>query len=217
MEIDYTGVFYDALRNLEFQDEVFLIKELKCLQKNSFFMGPAFTTFGERVDSSGYDKVDKIRLKMYDPRVIPKGSVVVLQTNDNSVAHAGDITLKIYKRLGAVAFVTDGLVRDSVLIANNGIKCFCKGMTPVDALNRWALTKYNIPVEIQGVKIGPGQIIVGDSDGIIAIPKGTTTAVLEKAMEIFEKENIVRATVMSCSTTNLQKNLMQEYKKYGRW
>lgn len=219
MEIEYTGVFYDALRNLGFQDEMFLIKGLKCLQKNSFFMGPAFTTFGEKVNSRDYDKVDKIRLRMYDPAVIPEGCAVVLQTNDNSVAHAGDITLEIYKRLGAVAFVTDGLVRDSVLIEidDNGILCFCDGTTPIDALDRWALTKYNIPLKIRGVKIESGQIILGDNDGIIVIPKGRTEEVLEKAKELFKKENTVRKTIRSSSLTNLQKNLMAVHEKYGRW
>lgn len=219
MITNYTGAIYDALNSLGYSEEEFLIKEIKPLRKQDFFMGPAFTTYGERVfvSEEEYKKLDKIRMEMYKPSLIKKGCVVVLQTNDLNVAHAGDITLSIYKKLGVSAFVTDGLVRDSSIIYKEGISCFSKGTIPTDALNRWALIKYQVPLNISGIKIETGQILVGDNDGIIVIPKGKENQVMNKLKEVLEKENEARKAIQESSEETLYKNLMEVLDKHGRW
>ena len=50
----------------------------------------------------------------------------------------------------------------------------------------------NVPIQCGGIVVNPGDIVVGDDDGVVVIPKDQAIAVLEKAMEIVKKEEDIR-------------------------
>src|SRR3990172_6980858 len=108
----YLGIAYDSLRLLGYVWKDFYIDIKPTGGYRKLISGPAFTTFGEviSITSEEYLKVDNIRLELYNETLFTNSPIVVLQANDNVVAHSGDITSLIYKKLGAIGFITDGNV-----------------------------------------------------------------------------------------------------------
>ena len=109
----YLGVVYDALREMGQKLETFYIDIKPKFTNEQIIIGPALTTKGRKVNRrDNYIKLDKIRIEIYKKELFKNKPIILLQANDNKVAHAGDITCQIYKSLGAVGFITDGNVRD---------------------------------------------------------------------------------------------------------
>ena len=84
-------------------------------------------------------------------KAIKPGEVVMLEANDSYCAHAGDITCLIYKKLMAVGFITDGIVRDTSRIRADNYPCFSTNSNPIDALDYWGITEYQIPISMPGI------------------------------------------------------------------
>ncbi|MEA2594686.1 MAG: 4-hydroxy-4-methyl-2-oxoglutarate aldolase, partial [Thermomicrobiales bacterium] len=72
---------------------------------------------------------------------------------------------------GAAGCVIDGHTRDALRIVEMGFPVFCTGFRPVDSSSRAIVIDYGVPVLCGGVIVHPGDIIFGDFDGIVVIPK----------------------------------------------
>ena len=212
----YSGAAYDAMRLLGFTANDFYIniKPMAGYTKTNFCLcGFAFTTVGNIIGTDNYEEADKIRLKIYEKSL--KNSIVMLQANDNTVAHSGDITSLIYQSLGAKGFITDGNVRDLDIIDKLKFPTFCKDSNPIDAIDYWALTNFDVPIYIDNVKINPGDFIVASMDGVIVVPFVKYNEFEKKATEVLEKEINVRNAVLD--STNLSKTINDIFNKEGRW
>jgi 4-hydroxy-4-methyl-2-oxoglutarate aldolase len=100
-----------------------------------------------------------------------KGDVLVIATNqDESGAVIGDNWAAIAKHRGAVGIVTDGLVRDAAGCEKMGPPIFSRGLSP-NAGFRNGPGEINTPVSVGGVVIFPGDIVVGDRDGVVVVPR----------------------------------------------
>lgn len=211
----YMGVVYDSLRilGMRYQDFFIDIKP-KCGYDN-LIHGPVLTTYGEVVSTNEkeYEKLDNIRLELYKKDFFYDNPIVFLQSNDSVVAHSGDITSLIYKKLGAVGFVTDGNVRDIDVIDKLKFPVFCKGENPIDAINYWALTKYNVPIVINNVQIFPKDYCFASRDGIIVVKKELFEKVKTKIVEQIDRENAIRNKI----NNNLDKDYLDLVKIFGRW
>ena len=67
--------------------------------------------------------------------------------------------------------VIDGGARDTDYILELGFPVFARYRTPIDIVGRWHLVAYNVPIQIGHVHIEPGDYILGDRDGVIAVPQ----------------------------------------------
>jgi regulator of RNase E activity RraA len=76
-----------------------------------------------------------------------------------------------------------------------GFKIFATGTLPVDINGRYEVVEHNVPGVIDGVTINPGDLIVGDSDGVTIVPKGAIDAVVERVIEKNSGENLFRKAV----------------------
>ena len=210
----YMGIVYDAMRILkqDYKDFYLNIKP-KC-GYTSIIQGPCFTTFGEVVEVSKkeYDKLDNIRLDFYDKKHFSNNPIVFLQANDDKVAHSGDITSLIYKKLGAVGFVTDGIVRDIDIIDSMQFPVFCRDENPIDALGYWALTKYQSEIEIDGVRIAPNDYSFASRDGVIIVRADLIEDFKKVALRELEREKTVRYLI-----NNTDKTFKQIVEELGRW
>lgn len=94
------------------------------------------------------------------------------------------------KAAGAAGVIVNGCTRDGRGIERLGLPTFCLGLSPIKS--RWDLetVAFNEPVTIGRVQIHPGDVIFGDRDGIIVVPKDVCSAVFERALEIFQKEDV---------------------------
>ena len=74
---------------------------------------------------------------------------------------------------------------------------FTGGITPVDTKYRGKLAWYDVPGKIHGVDVESGDLVFGDVDGVLVIPKENVELVLEKAFQKVSDENMVREKIIS--------------------
>ena len=102
---------------------------------------------------------------------IPAGSVVVMDANGrNDVGILGGNILMRLKVRGIEAAVTDGGMRDIPEIQELGMPVYCTAYAPPPSFTKLMLVETQCPVTCGGVPIFPGDIIVGDSEGAVAVP-----------------------------------------------
>jgi regulator of RNase E activity RraA len=123
-----------------------------------------------------------------------EGDVAVLATN-------GDVTAAVWGELlsiaacakGARGAVLDGLTRDASRIKDLNFPVFAQGVSAYDSLGRSEVTGYDIPIECDGVTVQSGDIVFGDYDGVVIIPRAVLPAALEKAELKAGREEVVEA------------------------
>ena len=99
------------------------------------------------------------------------GDIIVAATDGFvGTAVTGDLVLGMARNKGLAGFVTDGLVRDVVGIEAVGLPVYCAGITPNSPARNGPGT-VGFPVVMGGVAIAPGDILVGDRDGIVVVPR----------------------------------------------
>jgi len=93
---------------------------------------------------------------------------------------------------GVAGAVIDGGVRDTSVIRERGFPVFNRYTSPVDCIFRWELVDWNTDAVVGGVRVTPGDIVVGDDDGIVIVPEDIAEDVAEDAHEMVESEDAVR-------------------------
>ena len=103
-------------------------------------------------------------------RLLQPGDVLAAATGGHAgCAVAGDLLLGMARNCGAVAFVTDGCVRDIPGLREVGLPCFALGVTPNSPAREGPGT-VGFPVVLAGAAIATGDILVGDQDGVVVVP-----------------------------------------------
>ncbi len=101
---------------------------------------------------------------------------------------------------GVAGFVTSGVVRDTEAIHAKGFPVFAQGVS-MKWCTKAALGTINHPIIVAGVAIQPGDIIVGDDDGVVVIPLERAAEVLAKSQAREEKERVMMAQLKAGKTT----------------
>ncbi|WP_179954295.1 RraA family protein [Denitrobaculum tricleocarpae] len=105
------------------------------------------------------------------------GDVIVAGTEAfEGAAVAGDLVLGMARNKGVAAFVTDGMLRDYEAILQVGLPVYCAGLTP-NSPSRTGPGAVNLPLAIGGLVIEPGDILAGDRDGVVVIPRTRSESV----------------------------------------
>jgi 4-hydroxy-4-methyl-2-oxoglutarate aldolase len=106
----------------------------------------------------------------------------------------GDQMVGMMKNRGIEAFVTDGVVRDLSDLRKIGLPVCAMGVTP-NSVHRSGPGTVGLPVMCGGIAVSPGDIVVGDVDGVAVIPLGQAADVLERVKKIREQEKALWARV----------------------
>jgi 4-hydroxy-4-methyl-2-oxoglutarate aldolase len=155
------------------------------------FAGRAFTIRMVPVGASGGSVGD------YIDEVAP-GQVVVLDNNGRLDATVwGDILTLVAHGKGVAGTVIDGVCRDIGRSIELGYPIFARANTMRTGKDRVTADAYNVPVQVAGVRVEPGDWLVGDGDGVVAIPASRAEEVLRVAREIAEAEDRIRAAVLA--------------------
>ncbi len=101
---------------------------------------------------------------------IPAGAVVVVSTFSGA-AIWGELLATAATARGAAGVVSDGPVRDSQQLREMGFATFCRGVSPLDAQGRVSIVRHGREVACAGVRVGSGDHIVADADGVVAVPR----------------------------------------------
>lgn len=105
------------------------------------------------------------------------------------IAPWGGLLSTVAALRGAAGAVMDGKVRDILQIREMGFPVFSGGIAPLDSRGRGKVIETDVPVKCGGVLIRKGDIIFGDADGCLAIPREIETQVLEAARLKLAGEN----------------------------
>jgi 4-hydroxy-4-methyl-2-oxoglutarate aldolase len=119
------------------------------------------------------------------------GDVVVLACDGPSerIAPWGELLSTACVARGAAGCVTDGLVRDVRQIREMRFPVFCGGIGPLDTKGRARMVERDVPVQCGGVAVHPGELVFGDVDGVVVIPREAEAEVVQRALEKVAGEN----------------------------
>lgn len=129
---------------------------------------------------------------------IPPGHVLVIDSRgDASAASAGSILVARMMVRGVAGVVTDGGLRDSHEIAALAIPSYCQGPSAPTNLIKHHAADLNVPIGCGGVPVYPGDIMVGDAEGVVVIPQDIAEAVAHEAQAQTRFEDFVIEQVLA--------------------
>lgn len=121
--------------------------------------------------------------------------LVVDSREDKRAASAGDMLVTRAMKRGAVAFVTDGAVRDAHAISRIELPTYAQCATAGTRLSYFHVADLQTPIGCAGVPVYPGDVLVGDSDGVITVPRELTDEIAADASEQEELEEYLHSRV----------------------
>ncbi|WP_059103051.1 RraA family protein [Shouchella shacheensis] len=134
------------------------------------------------------------------------GDVLVIDAKGDSYrAVAGDFIIGLAQTLGIKGIVTDGAIRDIKGTKQLGFPVFCNGAT-VAASGKAGWGEINVPISCGGTTVHPGDIIVGDADGVVVVPQADEDNILEKSLDKLDFD-LRRAEKVSGKVEEVEKYL----------
>lgn len=126
----------------------------------------------------------------------PPGAVLVIDSRqDARAASAGNILVTRLMVRGAAGIVTDGGLRDAAEIAALDFPSFHQRPSAPANIARHQAIDMDVPIGCGGAPVFPGDIVVGDADGVIVLPAGIADSVAEEAAEMTVFEDFVAERV----------------------
>ncbi len=112
-------------------------------------------------------------------------------------------------QLGAAGAVVNGYSRDTHGILRLNFPTFSIGRYAVDQRPRGRVVDFRVPVEMAGLRIAPGDIVFGDIDGVLVIPRAVEAEAIQRAFEKVRQENLVRTALEGGMST------VEAFAKFG--
>ena len=191
----YTGAISDVLREHALLDQS--IGQLVPLRPERTVAGIAFT-----VKSAPSVKVTgemTFRTRMLE--AMGRDSFVVWDTTDDEKATLwGGVMTATATGKGVKAALIDGGIRDTHQILEKDFPVFYRHRIPNGSLGRCLITHYQDPIMIRGVLIKPGDVVLGDIDGVVVVPRDIAYDVLVRAEEIRANEKKIFSWVADGQT-----------------
>lgn len=189
-----TGALYRrGFRNIFMQE----VSPLRADQPR--MVGVAFTMrfIPSREDKSG-PGAPRGQIQSQAMEQCPPGGVLVVDSRgDARAASAGDLYVGRLKARGCAGIVTDGGLRDSEGILRTGLPAYQRRPTSPPSPIAHHPVDLNLPIGCGGVAVYPGDVIVGDCDGVVVIPADIADAVAEETLattlyEEFAEQEVAR-------------------------
>lgn len=124
------------------------------------------------------------------------GEIYICAGANSNYATIGEIMAAALMVNGARGAVTDSRIRDQRGILEVGIPVYSLGGYAQDQRGRGVVLDYRVPIEINGVNIHDQDLIVGDDDGVIVVPKEHEPEVIEKALAKARGEKTVKQAIL---------------------
>jgi regulator of RNase E activity RraA len=175
-----TAVISDVFDSMKILPLI-LDNSLKPIGDDAAFAGAAYTIMGESFEWSGGDRT---KLEAID--AMPNGVVALWASGDaKGVCCFGDLLASAMRARGCLAAVVDGGVRDAASLRQCGMPVVSRYVTPAQGIGRWRVTAAQTAVTVRGalaewIEVQPGDVIVGDADGVIVIPQALLATVTDK-------------------------------------
>jgi regulator of RNase E activity RraA len=108
------------------------------------------------------------------------------------IAPWGELLTTAARARGAVGAVTDGFVRDVRMIRELSFPVFHGGIAPLDSKGRGKVVAIDVPIDCAGVRVEPGDLVFGDVDGVVVVPRALEDEALARAFRKVSGENRTR-------------------------
>lgn len=129
---------------------------------------------------------------------VETGQIVVIDNDGRPDATVwGDILTLVAQRRGIGGTVIDGVCRDIDRSIEISYPIFARGNTMRTGKDRVTADAYNVPVQVAGVRVCPGDWLVGDGDGIVALPAPRLQEIIGVARQIAASEAAIRDAVLA--------------------
>ena len=204
----YTGAIHDVLRAMG-HERVVLPPAIRPLDPARKVAGPVWPVSGhiDRTKSAHETLLGWTQLLSK----APPGRVIVCQPHNHAVALMGELSAETLKNKGVLGYVVDGGCRDVEFILKIGFPVFACFNTPSDIVGRWIPDRYGEPVTIGEVTIADGDYLLGDLDGVVAIPQAVAEEAIAKTETVAQTENQIRKAILGGMDP------VEAYLKYGKF
>lgn len=188
----FTAAVNDVLRELGYVYQT-LPSGILPLREEMKVAGIAFTVKGSK-NLTLTSEMEQ-RAKMLEE--LHEDSVCVWDTSgDDESAQWGEIMTMASKRRGCRGAIVDGGVRDTDKVLEQNFPVFCKYRTSNGMLGRFRMIGWQMPIKLGDVMIYPGDVVFGDVDGVIVVPRQLAYEVLLKAEHIKENEKDIKQMIV---------------------
>lgn len=152
--------------------------------------------------------------KMKACQGLSEGEVSVWAGDGEGICYFGELIAIGMKERGSVGALIDGGIRDIRWMREHGYPVYARYRTPVQSIGRWKVNAWQVPVYLKGataprVRVEPGDFILADEDGAIAVPGDLTLQVLEEAERLTAQEVNIRKDLAAGMT------LAEALERYG--
>jgi regulator of RNase E activity RraA len=193
----------------------FLDPRLQPLREDMVVIGRAMTVleadcFAEKTEGSANPLMSKpfgLMLEALDD--LKKNEVYICTGSSPRYALWGELMSTRARLLGAAGAVVDGYSRDTAGILKLNFPCFSYGRYAQDQGPRGKVIDFRVPIEMNGVRILPGDIVFGDTDGVLIIPKAREEEVFTLALEKARGEKVVATAIKNGM------GAVEAFRKYG--
>ena len=155
--------------------------------------GPAFTVWTRPGDNQGIHRALELAR--------PGDVIVVCGGGDESRALLGELIGERAINLGLAGFALDGAARDAEALGEIGMPVFARAITPAGPYKNGP-SRLGTPISFGGVPVLPGDIIIGDSDGIVVVPREQAAIVADAAEAVFDDETNRRRAIVAARHQN---------------
>lgn len=190
----YAGLVFDILEHFGYANQA-LAHEIHPISPEMKLAGPAFTfkgtTSAVKDESVRFRRLNALK-EMTHPCIEVRD-----RTTPFNVALYGELSATSAAAHGAVGALIDGGTRDSGMLTSMGFPVFARYHSPVEAFGRVMTLAHQVPILMSGelsetVVVNPGDMIFGDIDGVLVVPKALIMPVLLEAERIAGIEDAAR-------------------------
>ena len=209
----YSAVIGDILDKMNYRHQ-FLPQRIQPMREEMVVAGRAMPVleadaFEELSDGQNPIMKKNFGLMLEALDDLKENEVYICSGASPSYALVGELMCTRMKILKAAGAVVNGFHRDTRGILELNFPCFSYGRYAQDQGPRGKVIDYRVPIEMDGVRINPGDIIFGDLDGVLVIPKEVETEVIQKAYEKATGEKMVAEAIRGGMST------VESFAKHG--
>ena len=126
--------------------------------------------------------------------------LVIDARGDARAATLGDILATRIKQRGAAGIVTDGAFRDTPSIRSIELPTYAQGQSPYVSTRVHHPLEINVPIGCGGVAVLPGDVVVGDGEGVVVVPRAVAEEVIVATHEQNQREEFILAKIQQGSS-----------------
>ena len=201
----FTAVVGDVLDKLGYLNQ-FLPPAIMPLDKRMRLVGRAMPVLEADVFAPVHDSAGPLAQKQFGLLFealddLREGEIYIATGSSFRYALWGGLMSTRAQHLKAAGAVLDGYVRDSNEIEALGFTVFSRGTYAQDQGPRGKVIDWRCPIEIEGIRIMPGDLLFGDREGVLVIPRAVEEEAVNRALEKVRTENQVAVAIRNGMST----------------